>query len=90
MGEPIDPIRGIPPKQPVDGHSEESDRPTRTRHVVTGTVTAIHRKNVHHETGHILDATVGGEEHTEIIVRVESGPYDELDGKRVTITIAGS
>jgi len=90
MGEYVDPVRGIPPKQAVDGHSESEERPTRPRAVVVGTVTSIHRKNVHHESGHILDTTVGGEEHTEIVVRIESGPFEDLDGRRVTITIAGS
>lgn len=90
MGEYVDPVRGIPPKQPVDGHSESEERPPRARHVVVGTVTAIHRKNVHHETGRILDTTVGGDEHTEVVVRIESGPYEDLDGKRVAITITDS
>lgn len=88
MNEYVDPIRGSAPKQPVDGHSEETDRPERGRHVVIGRVTAIHRRNVHHETGHILDTTVGGDNHTELVIRVESGPYVEMDGKRVTITLA--
>jgi len=88
MNEYVDPIQGVPAKPPVDGHSETGSAPQRARHVVLGKVTAIHRRNVHHETGHILDTTVGGDNHTELVIRVESGPFDELDGKRVAITIA--
>jgi len=87
MSEYVDPIQGVPAKQPVDGHSEPGERPARGRHVVIGRVTAIHRRNVHHESGHILDATVGGDEHTELVIRVESGLIDELDGKRVAISL---
>ncbi len=90
MSEYVDPVHGVPAKQPVDTHSETGEVPPRARHVVIGTVTAIHRRNVHHETGHILDATVGGDEHTEIVIRVESGPFDELDGRRVAVSVAGS
>ncbi len=89
MSEYVDPIDGVPAKQPVAAHSEQAEAPQRARHVVIGKVTAIHRRNVHHESGHILDTTVGGDEHTELVIRIESGPYDELDGKRVAISIAG-
>jgi hypothetical protein len=87
MNEYVDPIQGVPAKQPVDGHSESGSVPQRARHVVIGKVTAIHRRNVHHESGHILDATVGGDNHTELVIRVESGLFDELDGKRVAVTL---
>lgn len=88
MSEYVDPIQGVPAKQPVDGHAEQGEKPPRARHIVIGTVTAIHRRNVHHESGHILDTTVGGDEHTELVIRVESGAFDELDGKRVAITVS--
>jgi hypothetical protein len=52
---------------------------------VVGEVVAIRRANVHHDGEHLLDATVGGAEHTELVVRVLSGPYDELDGQRVML-----
>jgi hypothetical protein len=88
MEEYVDPIRGVPPKSPVDGHSEQGFQPERARATVFGHVVVVHRRNVHRDEGHILDTTVGGEDHTELIVRVESGPYMELDGKRVAITLA--
>ena len=88
MDEYVDPIQGVPAKQPVSGHAESGEPPARARHVVFGKVTAIHRRNVHHEPGHILDATVGGDEHTELVIRVESGPFEELDGKRVAISLS--
>lgn len=48
-----------------------------------GKVLGIRRGQQHKEGSHRLDITVGGEETTEIIVRVPTGAYAGWEGKKV-------
>ncbi len=48
-----------------------------------GKVLGIRRGQQHKEGSHRLDITVGGEETTEIIVRVPIGAYAGWEGKKV-------
>jgi hypothetical protein len=48
-------------------------------------VQGIRRGQQHTEGQHRLDITVGGEDTTEIIVRVPQGAYANWEGKKVII-----
>lgn len=88
MAEPIEPVDGVQPAEPVRAHGTGGYMPGGRPPRVIGEVIAVHRKSGHHEGGHLLDVNVGGEEHTELVVRVLSGPYDDLEGRRVVIQAA--
>lgn len=50
-----------------------------------GKVQGIRRGQQHSDGTHRLDITVGGEDTTEIIVRVPSGAYTGWEGKKVIL-----
>jgi hypothetical protein len=54
---------------------------------IAGEVVGVHRGTPHHGEKHRLDVTVGGQEHTEIVVRVPRGEYGGLEGKQVVLYI---
>ncbi len=70
----LEPQGGSPP--PVHGTQS-----------ITGRITSVHRRSQRHEGRHTLDISVGGEDYTEIVLRVPSGAYANLEGKRVVIFI---
>lgn len=53
------------------------------RPALRGKVQGIRRGQQHAEGPHRLDITVGGEDTTEIIVRVPTGAYAAWEGKKV-------
>jgi hypothetical protein len=55
------------------------------RQGLRGKVQGIRRGQQHTEGQHRLDITVGGEDTTEIIVRVPQGAYANWEGKKVII-----
>ena len=54
---------------------------------IAGEVVGVHRGTPHRGEVHRLDVTVGGEEHTEIVVRAPRGEYLGLEGKPVVLYI---
>lgn len=83
----IGPVERVQPKFPMrDDPEARTDRPLARRVTVEGEIVAVHRKSGHKEGHHILDKSVGAEEHDEIVVRVRSGDLGHLIGKRVRIS----
>ena len=83
----VEPIEPVLPKIPVrDTRDTRTDSSEYRRVTVDGEIVAVHRKSGHKEGQHLLDKTVGAEEHDEIVVRVRSGDLGHLIGKRVRIT----
>jgi hypothetical protein len=66
-------------------HRERRDEPEVPERAIRGHVIAINRGHPHTGEKHRLDVTVGGGEHTEIIVRLPPGAYAELEGADVLI-----
>ena len=86
MSEPIDPIDEVAPTSGVSPHGGAgAPRATHGKPVV-GHVVAVQR-GAHRDGAHRLDVSVGAEEYAEIIVRVESGPCQDLEDKRVVIYV---
>lgn len=85
----VDPVDRVPPHLRAEGMGLPRQRQDEETHAIglDGEIVAVHRKSGHHEGRHILDTSVGAEEHNEIVVRVESGDLGHLVGKRVKIRI---
>lgn len=54
---------------------------------IAGRVVSVQRGARHAAAGNILDLTVGGGEYTDILVRVPTGTYGQIEGKRVVLYI---
>ncbi len=54
---------------------------------ISGRIVSIRRGSQGRGGGHTLDISVGGEDYTELILRVPAGPYANLEGRRVIIFI---
>ena len=82
----VDPVDGVQPGHPIEG------RPMRRPHVpehhrsVTGQVIAVNRRTGRHNGEHVLDTSVGAQEFTEVVVRLDSEEGEELVGKRVVVS----
>ncbi len=83
--EPIGKIGGADaPTSRKGSQGEGGEGPQRV--AIRGEIVAIHRRNIHHDgESHVLDVSVGGEEHTEITVRVPSRAYGAIEGRRVVM-----
>ncbi len=84
--DPIEPVGEPPRSHPVAAGGQRQDRqPSHTGRIV-GDVIAVHRRTASRpESGHILDATVGGVTHSEVVIQVDDGDLDGIVGKRVAI-----
>lgn len=54
---------------------------------IAGRIVTVHRGGRHAGGGNLLDLSVGGGEYTDILVRVPTGAYGQLEGKRVILYI---
>ena len=81
----VDPVDGVSPSHAIEG------RETRARHVpaqpasLTGRVIAVHRRSGHHDGEHVLDTSVGAQEYTDIVIRIESQDFEDMVGKQVVL-----
>ena len=82
----VDPIGEVPGTPPIHGGGQRERREPSHEGVVAGEVIAVHRRTTgHHESGHVLDTTVGAVEHSEVVIQVNRDDLDGLVGKRVSI-----
>lgn len=84
--EQVSPVSG---KAPIDrlGGDKEPPRPARAATSIAGRIAAVHRASRQQQSGHTLDVVVGGDEFTEIVLRVPRGAYGHLEGKRAVLYI---
>lgn len=81
----VDPVDGVKPSHAIEG------RETRTHHVpaqpasLTGRIIAVHRRSGHHDGEHVLDTSIGAQEYTDVVVRIESGDFEDMVGKQVVM-----
>ena len=85
VDEYVDPVDSVKPSHHIESRS--GARPEARQHhaSLSGYIVAVRRQSGHREGEHVLDTSVGAEEHTEIVVRVDSGEFDDLVGKRVVV-----
>ncbi len=81
----VDPIDQVEPGHRVEGRGAE--RPARPAHrgAVRGTIVSVQRKTQKHAEDHTLDASVGAQAQSEVVIRVDEGDVDDLLGRRVVI-----
>lgn len=87
MQDPIEPVDEVPyvePVQPTARHKRVEGPPG---HGVIGEVIEIRAQSHRHAEEHTFDATVGEHHDTEIVVKIISGPYNELKDRRVSIQV---
>lgn len=77
-------------KLPIDRLEHDGGGPPlpAARPGLHGKVLGIRRGHEHKEGRHRLDVTVGGEDSTEMIVRVPRGVYADWEGKKVILYLA--
>lgn len=84
--EHIVPIMGSTRIDRLEGQGGASP-PGRAARSISGRVVSVRRGLQNRGGEHTLDVSVGGEDFTEIVLRVPSGPYANLEGRSVVIFI---
>ncbi len=80
----IVPLYGVNPIHRLESEKEHPSRPVRAR-TLRGTITAVNRATARRNPSQQLDITVGGQDVTELVIRVDSGEIADLAGKQVVI-----
>jgi hypothetical protein len=83
----IDPIGRREAIDRLEGHGGPQLPPQRMAQSIAGRIVAIHRGQRQAPGGHRIDFSVGGDEFTEIVVRVPRGAYGNLEGKRAVLYV---
>lgn len=80
---PVDPLAS---SQPIESHGEAAGARPAQHATVTGRVVAFHRRTPQHAESHRrLDASVGAQTHSELVIQIDQGDVGDLVGKRVAI-----
>lgn len=82
--------RGLEPHGPQTPHRVPPTAATPrgiTGHIVSLQRGARHAHEANAQEGHLLDLSVGGGEYTDIVVRVPTGDYGMIEGRRVVLHI---
>jgi len=83
----VDPIQGKRGIDPLDAHGKPPEPRPRSAQSIAGRIIAVHRGAKPAPGQHQIDFTVGGDDFTEIVVRVPPGVYNHLEGKRAVLYI---
>lgn len=81
----VDPIGQVPPSPGVTPGGRRPGAEGSHQGRLRGEVVAVHRRVGHHDRGHVLDASVGAQTHSEVVIRVDSEDLSALVGKQVSI-----
>jgi hypothetical protein len=87
----VEPIHGVGGARPPGGEYDRGEGAPASppaHAALRGLITGV-RRRASHANGqpHLLDVTVGGDDHTEITVRLDEGVHGTLDGRRVVLYI---
>jgi hypothetical protein len=82
----VNPVDHVESARPIEGRGAAS-APGPVHHAtVSGRVIAIHRRTSKHAEKHRrLDASVGAQTHSELVIQIDEGDVGDLVGKRVAI-----
>lgn len=82
----VDPIDQVEASRPIEGRSSARSVPPISHATVSGRVVAVRRRTPKHAESHRrLDASVGAQSHSEIVIQIDEGEVGDLVGKRVAI-----
>lgn len=87
MTDSIEPVHGVPPFGRIRDHGKGEYFEGGHQAPIRGQVIAVRQRNVHQDGKHLLDVSVGAEEHTEITVRVETGSVEGIEERHVVIYV---
>ncbi len=83
----IEPVHGGAPVRRQEGTPPPEAHPQHER-TIPGRIVGVHRRTAQHAgEDHQLDVTIGGEDFTEIILRVANGTYEHLEGLHAVLHI---
>lgn len=87
----VEPVRGIEGARQTGGEYDQGERAPAgppAHGAIRGVITHVRERTRQQDgQGRLLDVTVGGEDHTEITIRLPEGHYGNLEGRRVVIYI---
>lgn len=82
----VEPVDGVKPSHAIEGGGSRLTHVPGHHASLTGRVIAVHRGADHKQDGeHTLDASVGAQEYTDVVVRIESGDFEDMIGKQVVL-----
>lgn len=82
----VDPVDAVKPSSAIEGRGSRPTQVPGHHASLTGRVIAVHRRSMHKEEGeHVLDMSVGAQEYTDVVVRIESGDFEYMIGKQVVL-----
>jgi hypothetical protein len=81
----VDPVDHVEAARPIEGRGTARAVPPFAHTTVSGRVIAVRRKTPQHAESHRLDASVGAQPYSEIVIQIDEGEVGDLVGKRVAI-----
>jgi hypothetical protein len=81
----VNPVDHVEASPPIEGQGQTSPAGPVPHATVTGRVVAVHRRTPQHAESHRLDASVGAQSHSELVIEIDKGDVADLVGKRVAI-----
>ncbi len=81
----VEPVDGVKPGHAIEGRGSRPTQVPGHHASLTGRVVAVHRRSDRHDGEHVLDTSVGAQEYTDVVVRIESGDLVDLVGKQVVL-----
>lgn len=81
----VEPVDGVKPGHAIEGRGSRPTHVPGHHASLTGRVIAVHRRADRHDGEHTLDMSVGAQEYTDVVVRIESGDLVDLVGKQVVL-----
>ena len=86
FGGDVEPVPGIEGMRGVNERTPSGPGEPPRRMAIRGVVVSVRRGGAHHDSqSHLLDVSVGGEEHSEITIRVAEQPRAGIEGRRVVL-----
>lgn len=82
----LNPLLGVPRVGP-EPTGARARPPVQQPASIAGRIVSVQRGARHAGGGELLDLTVGGGDYTDILVRVPTGSYGQIEGKRVVLYI---
>lgn len=83
----LNPMLGAGRIDRLESGAPRNRPPTTQPQSIAGRIVSVQRGARHAGGGGVLDLTVGGGEYTDIVVRVPTAGYGQIEGKRAVIYI---
>jgi hypothetical protein len=81
----VDPVDQVEASRPIEGRGTRPVPGPLPHATISGRVIAVRKKTPKHAESHRLDASIGGQSYSEIVIQIDEGDVSDLAGKRVAI-----